>query len=127
VRGVTRRASPCLPGPAGLAVLDFSDPDFSGPDFSDPDPGAPDPSDPSVTRGDPARGRMLQLTVRGYGDARQQQARLKELIVAWDAAGRPGPDQLRIDAYPSGVTPPDAGDIVHVTPHAAFVISSSRA
>jgi hypothetical protein len=94
---------------------------------------------------------MLQLTVRGYGDARQQQARLKELIVAWDAAGRPGPDQLRIDAYPSGVpypdtggivppgaggiphrdardiVSPDAGDIVHVTPHATFVISSSRA
>ena len=84
---------------------------------------------------------MLQLTVRGYGEARQQQARLKELIVAWDAAGRPGPDHLRIDAYPSGVpypdtggvvprTPvhaPDAGDIVHVTPHATFVISSSRA
>lgn len=150
VRGVTRRASPCLPGPAGLAVLDFSDPDFSGPDFSDPDPGAPDPGDPGVTSGDQARGRMLQLTVRGYGDARQQQARLKELIVAWDAAGRPGPDQLRIDAYPSGVPypdtggivppgtggfpqrdargimSPDAGDIVHVTPHATFVISSSR-
>jgi hypothetical protein len=70
---------------------------------------------------------MLQLTVRGYGDARQQQARLQELIVAWDAAGRPGPDQLRIDAYPSGVMPPDVGDIVHVTPHATFVISSSRA
>ena len=33
VRGVTRRASPCLPGPAGLAVLDFSDPDASGPDM----------------------------------------------------------------------------------------------
>jgi protein-L-isoaspartate(D-aspartate) O-methyltransferase len=136
VRGVTRRASPCLPGPAGLAVLDFSDPDFSHPYL-----GAPDPGDPGVKSGDPARGRMLQLTVRGYGEAQQQQARLKELIVAWDAAGRPGPDQLRIDAYPSGVPypdtggivppgasvmPPDAGDIVHVTPHATFVISSSR-
>jgi hypothetical protein len=113
VRGVTRRASPCLAGPAGLAVLDFSG--------------------PGVMSGDPARGRMLQLTVRGYGEARRQQARLQELIVAWDAAGRPGPDHLRIDAYPSGVLPPDAGDagdareIVHVTPHAIFVISSSRA
>ena len=107
VRGVTRRASPCLPGPAGLAVLDSSG--------------------PGVTSGDPGRGRMLQLTVRGYGQARRQQARLQELIVAWDAAGRPGPDHLHIDAYPSGVTPPDAGDVVHVTAHATFVISWSRA
>ena len=127
VRGVTRRASPCLPGRAGLAVLDFSRPDFYEPDVSGPDLGAPNPGDPGVTSGDPARGPMLQLTVRGYGEARQQQARLKELVEAWDAAGRPGPDQLRIDAYPSGVMPPDAGDIVHVTPHATFVISSSRA
>jgi protein-L-isoaspartate(D-aspartate) O-methyltransferase len=107
VRGVTRRASPCLPGPAGLAVLDFSGPD--------------------ATSGDPARGRTLQLTVRGYGEARQQQARLKELIVAWDAAGRPGLDHLRIDAYPTGVTPPDTRDVVHVTTQATFVISLSRA
>lgn len=106
VHGVTRWASPCLPGPAGLAVLDFGG--------------------PGITSGDPARGRMLRLTVRDYGEARQQQARLKELILAWDAAGRPGTDRLRIDAYPSGVMPPDAGDIVHVTTHAAFVISSSR-
>jgi hypothetical protein len=78
---------------------------------------------------------MLQLTVRGYGEARRQQARLKELIVAWDAAGRRGPDHLRIDVYPSGVPYPDSGGIVtpnsggivHVTPHATFVISSSRA
>lgn len=61
VRGVTRRASPCFPGPAGLAVLDVSRPDFSGPDLGVPDPGGPD-----VTSGDPARGRTLQLTVRGY-------------------------------------------------------------
>ena len=124
VRGVTRRASPCLPGPAGLAVLDFSGPDL----------GAPDPSDPGVMSGNPDRERMLQLTVGGYGEARQQQARLNELIVAWDAAGRPGPGHFRIDAYPSGVPHrdaggvvlPHAGDIVHVTPHATFVISSSR-
>ena len=107
VRGVTRRAGPCFPGPAGLAILDFSG--------------------PGVTNGDPGHPRMLRLTVRGYGEARQQQTRLKELIMAWDAAGRPGTDRLRIDAYPSGVMPPDAGDIVHVTTHATFVISSSRA
>jgi hypothetical protein len=70
----------------------------------------------------------------GHGEARRQQARLQELIVAGDAAGRPDPGHLRIDAYPSGVphpdsggiAPADAGDIVHVTPHATFVISSSR-
>ena len=122
VRGVTRRASPCLPGPAGLAVLDFSGPHFSGSDL-----GAPDHGDPGVTSGDPARRRMPQLTVRGYGEARQPQARLRALIVAWDAAGRPGPDQLRIDAYPSGVPYPGSGGVVHVTPHATFVVSSSQA
>ena len=106
-RGVTRRASPCLPGPAGLAVLDFSG--------------------PGVTSGDPAHGRTLRLTIRGYGEARQQQARLSALIVAWDAAGRPGPGHLRIDAYPSGVPYPGSGGVVHVTPHATFVISSSQA
>ena len=110
VRGVTRRASPCLPGPAGLAVLDFSGPGRDRPE----------------RRSGPWAG-SLQLTVRGYGEARRQQARLKELIVAWDAAGRPGPDQLRIDAYPSGVPYPDSGGVVHVTPHATFVISSSQA
>jgi protein-L-isoaspartate(D-aspartate) O-methyltransferase len=130
VRGVTRRASPCLPGPAGLAVLDFSRPDASGPDASGPD----------GTSGDPARGPMLRLTVRGYGEARQQTARLRELIMAWDAASRPETGRLRIDAYPAGVPqpdtggpvppdtggipPPDAGGLVHVTPHATFVISS---
>jgi hypothetical protein len=107
VRGVTRRASPCLPGPAGLAVLDFSG--------------------PGVTSADPAHGRTLRLTIRGYGEARQQQARLRALIVAWDAAGRPEPGHLRIDAYPSGVPHPGSGGVVHVTPHATFVISSSRA
>jgi protein-L-isoaspartate(D-aspartate) O-methyltransferase len=107
VRGVTRRASPCLPGPAGLAVLDFSG--------------------PGVTNGDPAHGRTLRLTIRGYGEARQQQAKLRALIVAWDAAGRPGPDQLRIDAYPSGLPYPGSGGVVHVTPHATLVVSSSQA
>ncbi|MGH3123320.1 MAG: hypothetical protein ACRDND_20205 [Streptosporangiaceae bacterium] len=152
VRGVTRRASPCLPGPAGLAVLDVSSLDASDPDASAPDGSDPDASDPDGTSGgDPDGGRMLQLTVRGYGEARQQTARLMELIMAWDAASRPGTDRLRIDAYPSGIVPQDtrgvpqldaggivAGDtsgivprdtggIVHVTPHATFVISSSRA
>ena len=122
VRGVTRRASPCLPGPAGLAVLDFSGPHFSGSDL-----GAPDHGDLGVTSGDPARRRMPQLTVRGYGEARQPQARLRALIVAWDAAGRPGPDQLRIDAYPSGVPYPGSGGVVHVTPHATFVVASPPA
>jgi protein-L-isoaspartate(D-aspartate) O-methyltransferase len=133
VRGVTRRAAPCLPGPAGLAVLDFRGLDVHGPVAGDP----------FVTSGDPDHGRMLRLTVRGYGEARQQTARLQELIMAWDAAGRPGTDQLRIDAYPSGIgqagvggsvspdtgsiVPPGAGGIVHAARHTTFVISSSRA
>jgi hypothetical protein len=125
VRGITRRATPCLPGPAGLAVLDFRSLDARGPVVRDPDDAS----------GEPARGRMLRLTVRGYGEARQQTARLQELIMAWDAASRPGTDRLRIDAYPSGVVPPDtgaivlpdAGSIVHAAPHNTFVISSSRA
>ncbi len=151
VRGVSRRATPCLPGPAGLAVLDFSRPEASDPEASGPDARGPDARDRDVTSDDPARGRLLRLTVRGYGEARQQTARLKELIMAWDAASRPGTGRLRIEAYPSGVMPPysggvphqdragvphqasgrlprpDTGGIVHVTPHAAFVLSSSRA
>ena len=47
--------------------------------------------------------------------------------MAWDAAGRPGPEQLRIDAYPSGVPYPGSGGVVHVTPHATFIVSSSQA
>ena len=71
--------------------------------------------------------------------------------MAWDAAGRPGTDQpphrrlpLRrrapgqrrrphqgragVPHQASGRLPrPDTGGIVHVTPHATFVISSSRA
>jgi hypothetical protein len=133
VRGVTRRATPCLPGPAGLAVLDFSRPDARGPDARDRD----------VTSNDLARGRLLRLTVRGYGEAQQQTARLKELIMAWDAASRPGTGRLRIDAYPSGVMPPDGGGvpqpdtggvphpdtggIMHLTLHATFVMSWSGA
>ena len=78
---------------------------------------------------------MLRLTVRGYGEAQQLTARLQELIMAWDAASRPGTDHLRIDAYPSGIglagaggsVPPDADGFVHAAPHTTFVISSSRA
>jgi hypothetical protein len=110
VRGVTRRATPCLPGPAGLAVLDFTSPGVSTPRVSDP-----------------ASGRMFRLTVRGYGEARQQTARLRELIMAWDAASRPETDQLRIDAYPSGIGQAGAGGIVHAATHTTFVISSSQA
>ena len=53
--------------------------------------------------------------------------------MAWDAAGRPGSGRLRFDAYPSGMVPsgavpaaagpPGTNGLVHVTPHATFVIS----
>ena len=113
LRGVTRRASPCLPGPEGLAVLDIS-----GPDAGVADAGVPGASDL-------AAGRLLALAVRGYGEARPQAARLRELIVAWDAAGRPGTGHLRVDAYPAGLVPPGTGGLVHVTAHATFVMSWS--
>jgi hypothetical protein len=70
---------------------------------------------------------MLRLTIRAYGQARQQTARLVELITAWDAADRPGTDRLRIDAYLSGIPHPDLGGLVHAAPHTTFVISSSSA
>jgi protein-L-isoaspartate(D-aspartate) O-methyltransferase len=82
----TGRASLCILGPAGFAVLDLAA--------------------PAVTAEDPVRHRVLELAVRGHGEAEPQVARLAELVRAWDAAGRPGVDRLRIDAYPSASSPP---------------------
>ena len=106
VRGVTRRASPAFrvrPGsPFSISAGPIS--------------ARAGCWHAGVTSGDPVGGRLLQLTVRGYGEARQQQARLGELIAAWDAAGRPGPGHLRIDAYPSGVVPRTAAASCPRTP-----------
>jgi protein-L-isoaspartate(D-aspartate) O-methyltransferase len=46
-----------------------------------------------------------ELTVLGYGN--EQVGRdLRAHVLAWDAAGRPGTEGLRIDAYPSGAAFP---------------------
>jgi protein-L-isoaspartate(D-aspartate) O-methyltransferase len=99
--GLSGQASPCLLGPAGFAALDLAG--------------------PAVAAGDPVRHRTLELAVRGYGEAGQQAARLADLVMAWDAAGRPGIDRLHIDAYPSGSSPPtDAG--LHRATHTTFAV-----
>lgn len=51
-----------------------------------------------------------ELTVLGYGNE-QIAGDLLAHVQAWDAAGRPGTDGLRIDAYPSGSAFP-GGDFV---------------
>ena len=64
VRGVTRRASPCLPGPAGLAVLDFS-----GPGVTQRRSGswADAPADRPRLRRGPAAASQAQGADRGLG------------------------------------------------------------
>jgi protein-L-isoaspartate(D-aspartate) O-methyltransferase len=84
--GVLRRVSPCLVGPGGFAALDRSA--------------------PAAAAEGPSWGRTFELAVRGYGEAARQTARLTELAIAWDAAGRPGVDRLQIDAYPAATSPP---------------------
>jgi protein-L-isoaspartate(D-aspartate) O-methyltransferase len=105
--GVTRRYSPCILGPAGFAVLDLAGP-----------AGAVGGFDP---------GRTLELAVGVCGEAEQQAVRLGELVTAWDAAGRPGIDRLRIDAYPSGAALPDIEATVHPAQYATFVVSRYKA
>jgi protein-L-isoaspartate(D-aspartate) O-methyltransferase len=100
--GVAGRASPCILGPAGFAALDLASP-------------------AAVAEG-PVRHRTLELAVRRHGQAGQQAARLAKLATAWDAAGRPGIDRLRIDAYPSGIVAPPVGtDLVHAA-HTTFAV-----
>ena len=50
---------------------------------------------------------MLSLAATSYGQAAQQAARLGALATAWNTAGRPGTDHLRIAAYPAGAASPD--------------------
>jgi protein-L-isoaspartate(D-aspartate) O-methyltransferase len=113
-RGVARQSSPCILGPAGLAVFDVAAP----PAIVNPPPGA----------GGPGPRRLLELGVRACGDARREAARLSELVLAWDAAGRPDAERLRIDAYPSGTALPDAAlsnpdGTLHAASHTTFVVS----
>jgi protein-L-isoaspartate(D-aspartate) O-methyltransferase len=101
-RGVVRRASPCMLGAAGFAALDTAG--------------------PAVPADGPSWHRTLELAVREYGAAGPQAARLTELATAWDAAGRPGVDRLRIDAYPSGIVSPPAGTDLVCAAHTAFAV-----
>lgn len=63
------------------------------------------------------------LWVRGYGPDETVAARLLEQARAWDAAGRPATNGLRIRAYPaeSGYTP-SAGEAVIQKPFSHFVV-----
>ena len=67
---------------------------------------------------------MLNLPAASYGQATQEAARLGALAAAWDTAGRPGTDRLRIAAYPAGAAPPDTGARIHRAPHTTFAVSS---
>jgi protein-L-isoaspartate(D-aspartate) O-methyltransferase len=40
------------------------------------------------------------LVVRSFGPATELAVRLKDVVMAWDAAGRPGERQLHVSAYP---------------------------
>jgi protein-L-isoaspartate(D-aspartate) O-methyltransferase len=104
VSGNVQRSSPCLLGLAGFAVLDV------------------------VCRGAITGttwlGTTLELAVRSCGPADDEARRLAELVKAWDAAQRPGADQLHIDAYPSGAAVPETTGSVHSAQHMTFVVSS---
>ncbi|MBO0787794.1 MAG: hypothetical protein J2P33_17155, partial [Actinobacteria bacterium] len=104
-RSAGQRSAPCLLGPAGFAALELARPPGTG-----ADPG-PDP--------------VLELAVRGYGEAQRQRDRFAELIAGWDAAGRPQASQLRIHAYPAGTAPPAAEGYVQRAPHTTFVVALS--
>jgi protein-L-isoaspartate(D-aspartate) O-methyltransferase len=101
LRGGVHRSAPCLAGPAGLAAIHL--------------PALP-PEALDAT---------VELAIRGYGDAAQEMARLRELIAGWDRAGRAGADHLRIDAYPAGTEVPDTGGSVFAARHTTFVVSDT--
>ena len=117
-RGDVQRSSPGLLGRAGFAVLDLAGLVAAR---GDPGPGEPGPGEPGP--GGPGLDTAPGLAVRGYGQARQETARLRELVTAWDRAGRPGAGRLRIDAYPSGTSPPGTGGSVYPALHTTFVVT----
>lgn len=106
-----QRFSPCILGRAGFAALDVAG--------------------PAAPAGDSGPRAKIDLAVRSYGDAGQEAARLAELVGDWNAAGRPGSDRIRIDAYPAGISvpgyPPMPGTAsgVFSALHATFVVSLS--
>ena len=62
-----------------------------------------------------------ELTVHGYGNDEVADD-LVEHVRAWEDAGRPGTEGLRIDAYPAGVPHPE-GDIVLEKAECRLVLS----
>jgi protein-L-isoaspartate(D-aspartate) O-methyltransferase len=101
--GGVQRSSPCLLGRAGFAVLDLAG--------------------PAAPAGEPGLEAAFGLAVRGYGQAGQETTGLRELVAAWDTAGRPGVGRLRVDAYPAGISRPGTGASVYPALHATFVVS----
>ena len=56
---------------------------------------------PATSLGDP---RELPISIRSVGPNTETGRRLAGLIRAWDQAGRPGTEGLRVVAYPLGAT-----------------------
>jgi protein-L-isoaspartate(D-aspartate) O-methyltransferase len=109
-RGGVSRSAPCLLGPAGLAIVDVAAaPRAAG-----------EPAGPAAA----VPGAAVALAVRGYGEAERETARLRELIAAWDAEGRPSARRLRIDAYPAGPLPPDVPGTAYAARHTTFAVSA---
>lgn len=104
-RGVAQRSSPCILGPAGFAAVDLAKP-------------------PTGVE-DSALDTRLDLAVRGYGEAQPEIDKLRDSMTAWDTAGRPGADRLRILAYPSDGLPPEVEGGVHFALNTTFVVSSA--
>ncbi len=96
------RSSPCILGPAGLAVLDLD-----------------------VPAGEAEPHTALRLALRGYGQADQECGRLRKLLAAWDTAGRPATARLRIDAYPEGSERPLAAGEVTAARHTTFIVTTT--
>jgi protein-L-isoaspartate(D-aspartate) O-methyltransferase len=69
-------------------------------------------------------GGSFKLYLRSFGSADLLAQQLKQQIIAWDTAGRPGEQQLHVRAYPQGVTGNlKASDIVIAKRWTNFVYS----
>jgi hypothetical protein len=99
-----QRSSPCVLGAAGFAVLDLA-------------------GNGAIAEGCGLQ-TMLELAIRRCGAADREALRLDELVMAWDAANRPGADRMRIDAYPCGTAVPDTEGSGHPARHTTFVVTS---
>jgi hypothetical protein len=70
---------------------------------------------------DRGKGSPAELLVRSYGSGQRLAERLIERIRAWQEAGRPSLDQLRVSAYSaSQPPPPDSGPLCRRA-HTTFV------